>query len=198
MPGTSVADALFTKGQQRVLAVLFGNSGRTFYATEVIALASTGSGAVQRELVKLERAGLVTVTRVGNQKHYQANRSASVFAPLRELVLRTSGLADIVRAALAPLAPEIRAAFVYGSTAKREDNATSDVDVMIVSETLSYADVFAALERASKRLGRPVNPTLYSKAELAKRIREKRSFIAGVLARPKIWLIGGEDELTTR
>jgi hypothetical protein len=91
---TSIADALFTKGQQRVLAVIFGNAGRSFYASEIIALANSGSGAVQRELARLEDAGLVTVRRVGNQKHYQANPEAPVFEELRSVVLKTSGLAS--------------------------------------------------------------------------------------------------------
>lgn len=132
---TSVADALFTKGQQRVLGVLFGNPDRSFYANEIIALAGTGTGAVQRELARLESAGLVTVERVGVQKHYRANARAPVFAELRALVLKTSGLADVLRAALAPLADDISAAFVFGSVAKRQDTAFSDMDLMVVSDT---------------------------------------------------------------
>jgi hypothetical protein len=93
--GSGVADALFTKVQQRVLAVLFGNHSRSFYTNELIALACSGSGAVQRELARLEAAELVTVRRVGNQKHYQANASAPIFEELRGLVLKTSGLVDV-------------------------------------------------------------------------------------------------------
>jgi hypothetical protein len=89
-----MADALFPKVRQRVLAVLFGNPGRSFYANEVIALAQSGTGAVQRELLGLSEAGLVTVTKQGNQKHYQANAQAPVFAELRGLVLKTTGLTD--------------------------------------------------------------------------------------------------------
>ena len=106
-PVSGIADALFTKVRQRVLAVLFGNPGRSFYANEVIALAGSGTGAVQRELARLEAAGLVTVTRVGKQKHYQANATAPVFEELRGLVLKTSGLVDVLRDALAPLAAQI-------------------------------------------------------------------------------------------
>jgi predicted nucleotidyltransferase len=96
---SEVADALFTKVQQRVLAVLFENHERSFYANELIALACSGSGAVQRELAQLEAAELVTITRVGNQKHYQANASAPIFEELRGLVLKTSGKVDLLRAA---------------------------------------------------------------------------------------------------
>jgi len=120
-----VADALFAKVQQRVLGVLFGNPRRSFYANEVIALAHSGTGAVQRELARLEDAGLVTVTRVGKQKHYQANAASPVFEELRGLVLKTSGLADLLREALAPVERRIRAAFVYGSIAKGEDTAAA-------------------------------------------------------------------------
>jgi predicted nucleotidyltransferase len=196
-PLTSVADALFSKGQQRVLAVLFGNPGRSFYANEIIALAGSGTGAVQRELARLESAGLVTVRRVGKQKHYQANPETPVFAELRAVVLKTSGLADVLRAALAPLSEDIRAAFVYGSVAKREDTVSSDIDLMVISDRLNYADLFAVLEEATGRLGRKVNPTVYAPAELARRIRQGNAFVRRVLAQPKIWLIGSERDIAS-
>ncbi len=195
---TSVADALFSKSRQRVLAVLFGNVGRSFYANEIIRLAASGTGAVQRELASLVSAGLVLVTRVGNQKHFQANASAPVFASVRDLVLKTSGLADVLRSALAAVAPEIRTAFVYGSVARNEDRGDSDVDLMVISDGLAYADLFAALEEAARRLGRPVNPTLYSGVEFAQRVRKQSAFVVRMLAQPKIWVIGSEDDLTAR
>lgn len=191
----NLAGALFPKGRQRVLAVLFGNPGRSFYANEVIALAQSGTGAVQRELAALSEAGLLTVTRQGNQKHYQANADAPVFAELRGLVLKTMGLADVLSAALVPLASQIDLAFVYGSVARQQDTAHSDIDVMIVSAELGYAEVFGALENASATLGRPVNPTLYTPAELTKRISQDNAFVTRVLQQPKIWLIGTEKDI---
>ena len=190
-----MASALFPKVRQRVLAVLFGNPGRSFYANEVIALAHSGTGAVQRELAGLAAAGLLTVKRQGNQTHYQANAEAPVFTELRGLVLKTMGLADVLRVALTPLAPQIAQAFVYGSVAKQQDTAASDIDVMIVSEDLGYADVFGALENATATLGRKVNPTLYTPAEMAKRINNDNAFVTRVLRQPKIWLIGNEEAL---
>ena len=194
---SGIADALFSKGQQRVLAILFGNPGRSFYASEIIALASSGTGAVQRELARLENAGLVTVRRVGNQKHYQANPEAPVFEELRSVVLKTSGLADVLRAALGRLATDIRGAFVYGSVSKGEDTAASDIDLLVISDKLTYAELFAGLEKATRQLGRRVNPTVYTSAELARRIRQGNAFVRGVLAQPKIWLIGGEGDLAS-
>ena len=195
-PAIGIADALFSKGRQRVLGVLFGNPGRSFYANEVITLVGSGTGAVQRELIRLEATGLVTVTRVGKQKHYQANAAAPVFEELRGLVLKTSGLADVLRAALAPLTGQIGAAFVYGSVAKKQDTAKSDIDLMVVSDSLTYADLFAALEDSTNRLGRKVNPTVYSPQELAKRRKQGNAFVTRVLAQPKIWLIGAERDIT--
>jgi predicted nucleotidyltransferase len=192
---TGLADALFAKVQQRVLGVLFGNPGRSFYANEVIGLARSGTGAVQRELARLEAAGLVTANRIGKQKHYQANPASPVFPELRALVLKTSGLADVLREALAPVSGRIRAAFVYGSVAKGEDTAASDVDLLVVSEGLTYADLFGTLEEASAQLGRKVAPTVYSPKELARRVRQDNVFVTRVLEQPKLWLIGGESDL---
>lgn len=192
---SATADALFPKVRQRVLAVLFGMPDRSFYANEVIALAQSGTGAVQRELADLSAAGLLTVSKQGNQKHYQANASAPVFAELRGLVLKTMGLADVLRAALAPLAGQIDGAFIYGSVARQQDTAQSDVDVMIVSSTLGYGEVFGALEGATVSLGRKVNPTLYSPADWAQRLDSDNAFATRVWQQPKIWLIGNEAQL---
>jgi len=193
--GGGLADALFTKVQQRVLAVLFGNPGRSFYANELIALAGSGTGAVQRELARLASSGLVTVSAVGNQKHYQANAASPVYAELRGLVLKTSGLVDVLRAALLPLTAQIETAFVYGSVAKQQDTAGSDIDLMVVSDSLSYAEVFAALEEAAAKLGRTVNPTMYSRKELDKRVRLDNAFIKRVWSQPRLQVIGDAHEL---
>jgi predicted nucleotidyltransferase len=192
---TGLADALFTKVQQRVLGVLFGNPGRSFYANEIIALAGCGTGAVQRELGRLAETGLVTVTPIGRQKHYQANAAAPVFSELRGLVLKTSGLADVLKEGLAPLAGRIEAAFVYGSVARGEDTAASDIDLMVVSDGVTHADIFGALEAAVIRLGRRVNPTVYSPGEFAKRIKGDNAFVKRVLSQTRLWLIGEDHDL---
>ena len=194
-PSTSLADALFPRVRQRVLAVLFGAPDRSFYANEVIAMAQSGTGAVQRELAGLSQAGLLTVSKQGNQKHYQANADAPVFAELRGLVLKTMGLADVLRTALAPLATQINQAFVYGSVARQQDTAQSDVDLMVVSPSLGYGELFDALEAATQTLGRAVNPTLYTPADIAKRIAQDNAFVTRVLQQPTIWLIGEQEEL---
>lgn len=192
---TSLADALFSNTQQRVLGLIFGQPERSFYATELISMAKAGSGAVQRELARLEQSGLVSVTRLGTQKHFQANPKSPLFWELHGIAQKTTGLAEPLRTALASLASKIIAAFVYGSVAKRQDTAASDIDLMVVSDSLTYADVFGALEPLHAKLGRDVNPTVYSRQELAKRIKARNAFVTRVLAQPKVWVIGTEDDL---
>ena len=191
----SLADALFSTTQQRVLGLLFGQPERSFYATEVIGLVGAGSGVVQRELAKLEQSGLASVHKVGTQKHYQANRESPLFSELCAIARKTFGLAEPIREALAPLASKIAAAFVYGSVAKRKDTASSDIDLMVVSDHVTYADVFAALEPITRRLGRLVNPTVYTTKDFVRRRKQGNAFLTRVVAQPKVWVIGGEDEL---
>ena len=190
---SGTADALFPKVRQRVLAVLFGTPDRSFYANELIAMAQSGTGAVQRELAGLCDAGLITVRKQGNQKHYQANSASPVFAELRGLVLKTMGLGDVLRAALAPMAQAIQLAFVFGSMARQQDTAQSDVDLLIVSPSLRYGEVFGALEAASHTLGRTVNPTIYTPEEFERRRAQDNAFVTRVMQQPKIWLIGEEE-----
>lgn len=193
-PRTSLADALFSRTQQRVFGVLFGRPDQSFFANEIVRLSGVGVGAVHRELAALESAGLVRVSRVGNQKHFQANREAPIFAELRGIVLKTVGLADVLRAALAPLAPRIAAAFVYGSLAKGTDTARSDVDLMIVGDRIDYADIFSIASEAEQVLGRKVNPTVLTPRELQRQSKDD-GFHSRVLAQPKIFVIGSAHEL---
>ncbi len=192
----SLADALFSVTQQRVLGLLFGQPGRSYYATEVIGLAGAGSGSVQRELERLVRSGLVTVRAIGKQKHYQANKDSPLFSELCSVTNKTFGIAEPLRVALRPLAKKIKVAFVYGSIAKRKDTSSSDIDLMIVGDNVDYADCFESLEAATVRLRRPVNPTIYSNKEFAKRVKDSHPFLQKVLSQPKIWLIGGADDLS--
>ena len=191
----SLADALFSTVQQRVLGLLFGQPERSFYTGELIQLVGAGSGAVQREIARLERSGLITMRRSGVQKHYQANPKSPLFQELRSITRKTVALAEPLRAALSPLEKDITAAFVYGSVAKRRDSAASDVDLMVLSDSLTYGDVFRVLEPSSARLGRRVNPTVYSAAEWTKRVRSGNAFVSRVVAQPKLWLIGSEHAL---
>ena len=189
------ADSLFSKTQQRVLALLFGQSQRSFYANEIIAFAAMGSGAVQRELAKLVKSALVTVKKVGNQKHYQANQHAPIFDELRSIVMKTFGVADVLRVALQTHWPQIELAFVYGSMAKGSEQAHSDIDLMVIGEGISNAAMLEVLQPLQHQLGRTVNPTLYKPVEFVQRVRDGKSFVMRILEQPKIFVKGTEDEL---
>ena len=193
---TSLSDALFTKVQQRVLSVIFGHPDRVFFGNEIIRLAGVGVGAVVRELERLVTAGLITVTRTGNQKHYQANQSSPIFSELRSIVLKTFGIADVLRHALLPLTDRIQVAFVYGSVAKGQDTAKSDIDLILISDDLGFPDVLTLLSEAEKQLVRPVNPTIYTRADLNKRLNDGNDFITRVLDQPKIFIIGTDHDIS--
>lgn len=190
------AEALFTKTQQRVLAVLFGQPHRSFYANEIIELAQSGSGAVQRELARLQASRLVTVQKIGNQKHYQANPDAPIYEELRGIVMKTFGVADVLRNALIPLWPLIEVAFIYGSLAKGTEHAGSDVDLMVIGSLPSNVQLLELLLPTHALLGRVVNPTLYTAAEFSQRVQVGKSFIIRVLEQPKLFVKGNEHDIS--
>jgi predicted nucleotidyltransferase len=192
--GTSaVASALFTPVQQRVLGLLFGQPERRFQSAELIRLARSGTGAVHRQLQRLEKAGLVIVSRDGNQKYYAARRDAPVFPELHGLVVKTVGIVEPLRAALASIADEIDLAFVFGSVAKASEGAASDIDLLVVSDKLAYSDVYSALAAAERTLARTINPTVFTRAEWKTKRTRRDSFAARITAQPRLFVIGSDD-----
>lgn len=190
-----LADALFTPVQQRVLRLLFAQPDRRYQSAELIRLARSGVGAVHRQLARLASSDLVTVTRTGNQKHYQANRDSPVFEELHGLIEKTVGLAEPLRRALAPKAKAIHAAFVYGSVAKGTDRARSDIDLMVISDSLTYPDVFQAVQGAETALGRSVNPTVMTLTQWRAKHSKADSFVAKVASQPRVFVIGSGDDI---
>jgi predicted nucleotidyltransferase len=191
---SGLGGVLFTPVQQRVLGLLFGQPDRRFQSGELIRLAASGTGAVHRLLTRLAESGLITVERIGNQKHYQANRASQVFAELHGLIVKTSGLLAPLRVALAPLAERIRAAFVYGSVAKGTDRAASDIDLLVIADKLHYADVFSALQTVEAELGRTVNPNVMTLAEW-RRKHKQAGFVSRIAGQPRLFVIGSDDDL---
>lgn len=195
MKTMNLSDALFTTTQQRVLALLFGQPNRSFFANELISLTGSGSGAVQRELKKLTESGLVQSKRIGNQRHFQANPSAPIFNELQQIVEKTFGVAEPIRRALLPYEQAIDCAFIFGSVAKRTDTAGSDIDFFVITDSLTNSDLINQLLATEVHLGRKINTTIYSRAELAKGLAEEQSFIVRVMDQPKIWVLGNESDL---
>jgi predicted nucleotidyltransferase len=189
----SLADALFTLTQQRVLGALFGQPDRSFFVTQIMELAGSGRGAVQRELGRLLQGGLVTVQMIGTQKHFQANPDSPLFDELCGIIQKTVGLAGPIREALESLANSPKLAFIYGSVAKRTDTSSSDIDLLVVSDTAELEEVYAVLMPVENALARQISLTLYTDIEFQKRLEDNNPFIKRVLSGPSISLIGSID-----
>ncbi len=190
---TSLAGALFTKTQQKVLALLFGQPDRSFYTKELIELTGSGSGAVQRELQRLTSSGLVRMTPVGVQKHYQANPDCPVYHELVSVMRKTVAVAEPIRQALDPVADRIGLAMIYGSVAQGTDTAASDIDLLVIADDLMLEELYAALAPVEARLDRKVSPTLYTVQEFNTHRSSGNPFLSRVLASECLVLIGEED-----
>lgn len=191
---SNLAEALFPAVQLRVLGLLFGQPDRSFQGAELIRLVGSGAGAAHRVLTRLVESGLATVTPIGNQKHYRANSESPIYEELRGLIAKTVGIVAPLQLALAPLAEQIRAAFVYGSLAKGTDTAKSDVDLMIIGDGLDYPEVYRRLQEVESGLGRTINPTLYTAKEFRRR-RKEGHFVERVLSQPRLWVIRNDGDV---
>ncbi len=190
-----LSSALFSKVQQRVLGLIFAHPDRSFYTSEIIRTVDSGTGAVERELARLQRSGLVSVERIGNQKHYRANRHSPIFEELQGLVLKTVALREPLKKALEPYTDRIKAAFVYGSVARGTDTAQSDIDVMVIGDDLNYSDLYSAFQHAEDRVLRKINPTFLSSDEWRRRASRHGSFIHKLGARPMMFIVGSKGDL---
>ena len=195
MPTTAIGDALFTKTQQRVLGLLYGKPDRSFYTNEIVRWADMGRGTISRELSRLVSAGLLVASREGNQHHYRANPDNPVYRELVGIVRKTFGIADVIRAALAQVDDQVNWAFVYGSIAKGEDSASSDIDLLVVTESLAYTDLMKILADAEQLLDRPINPSIYTIEQIKDKVHERNTFLCRVMEQPKLWVKGSEDDI---
>jgi len=199
MLGSQVASSatlpsLFGKTRQALLSLLYSRADEAHLQESLIRLAALGRGAVQRELAFLARAGVIRRAVRGRQVYFQANAESPIFTELRSLILKTAGVADALRAALAPLSERIVVAFFYGSVAKGQENRASDVDLMVVGE-VAFAETSEALGEAQKAIGREVNLSVYAPADFRAKLAAKHHFLRGVLKSEKIFLIGDSREL---
>lgn len=191
----SLIDALFSKVRQRILAIFFGRPSARLQLSQVIALANSGRGAVQRELENLVSAGLLHRHIVDGRKLYAVNRESPVFEELRGLILKTVGLLEPLTKSLQALASKVDVAFVYGSVAKEEDTANSDIDLMIIARDVAYPEIFEALQKAEKKLRRPINPNIMAPDEWKQKLSEKNSFITRIANQPKLFVFGSDHDL---
>ncbi len=186
-------DALFPKTRQAILAATFGQPQRWWYMRELARHLRVTPSSLQRELASLVRGGILLEKREGKHVYFQAAADSPIFQELQGLILKTVGLADVIREALKPLADRIQWAFIYGSVARSQEHSSSDVDLMIIGD-LGLADVSSPLRKAERRLNRAVNPTTYTADEFAAKVKSNHHFIATVMRSKKLFILGDPRE----
>lgn len=189
---TTAERLLFSAYHLKLLGVLLMRPDASYHVREIERMTGLSAGTALRELRRMHAAGLVTATRVGNQVRYQADTACPIFPELQGIVRKTVALADVLRAALEPLASRIERAFVFGSVASGTEGPHSDIDLLVVGE-VDFADIVGAVHDREAQLARPVNPVVLD-AQAWRRRRNESGFIARVLSGPVIPLIGNPHD----
>ena len=190
----NLAASLFGKTRLAVLSLLFSHTDEAFYLRQLSRTAGVGLGALQRELQQLSAAGVIRRRMQGRQVYFQANPDCPIFPEIKNLVLKTSGISDVLRSALAPLADRIQVAFIYGSIARGGETRQSDVDILVVGR-VKFSEIAAVLRPAQETLRREVNPSVYPPDEFRSKLKENHHFLNTVWKGQKLFLIGDEHEL---
>lgn len=188
-----LTDLLFGTYRKKVLSLLLLHPNMDYHVRELARQTGTAPGTLHKELARLAAAGLLLRKEQGNQVRYQANQQCPVFPELAGLLRKTTGAAELLTTALTPLQPAL--ALIFGSVASGTETADSDVDVLIIAD-VGFADVVAATYPAQAELGREINPVVYSAQEFKRRVQEQDAFIQDLLSKPKIFLIGTENDLS--
>ncbi len=189
-----LTELLGSKLRAKVFGWLFAHTDERYFGRQLAEILNEDSTNVSRELTRLAKLGILVCQTEGRQKYYQVNKACPVFVELRGLVLKTAGLVDILREALRPLSKKIKIAFIYGSFASNSTKTGSDVDVMVIG-SCDFGEVVDALSKAQERIGREINPSVYPADEFKRKVGAEHHFLRTVLAGPKIFLIGDENEL---
>ena len=192
--GDNASRSLFGQTRSSLLALLYGHADQSFYLRQLIRTVGGGYGAVQRELKNLTDLGLIVRRTQGNQVLYQANAQGPLFPEIKSLITKTIGVHDAIRTALSALGSKIQIAFVYGSVARQQERANSDVDLMVVGDA-PFSDLVSALGPAQKALGREINPTVYPASEFRSKLLGRNHFLQTVMKEKKVFVLGNEHEL---
>lgn len=190
---SKIADSLFTTTQRKVLELLYSHPEQSFFLNEILRKTGMGVATIKRELNRMLDAGIIKLQKIGNQHHYQANPNNPIYEELSSITRKTFGLASVIKDALKPIENKINKAFVFGSIASGKETANSDIDLMIIGD-VGFAKIISILHSTEKELAREINPKIYSIQEWNKLTNEKSEFIKEVLDKPKINIIGGENE----
>jgi predicted nucleotidyltransferase len=191
---SALLDALFDGQRQKALAYLFLRPGSAVHVREIARATGAHAGSLHRELTKLATAGLLVREAQGNQVLYRADPRCPVFSELASLFRKTVGVTPALRNALAPFAEKIRTAFVYGSLARGDQHAASDIDLFVIGD-VSFKELVAALHECQTALTREINPSLYNHAEFHAKLASGDGFLREVIAQPKLFVLGSDDDL---
>lgn len=192
---TTLSYGLFGKTRQAVLALLYGQTDRSFYTKQILDAVKSGRGTVQRELKNLTEAGIIVREVQGRQVYYRANERCPIFNDLKSIVRKTFGIADVLKQSLAAKAKKIRVAFIFGSVARSADDRKSDIDVMVVGN-ISFGEVVGLLSSGEEQLAREISAVVYPVAEFKQKVESDHYFVKNVLAGEKIFLVGSDNELS--
>lgn len=190
----SITSFLFSGYRRQVLGLLLLHPEMRYHVREIARLTNTTAGSLHRELSKLAKAHVLIRDESSNHVYYQANTAFPIFEELASILRKTSGLADVLVEALAPLAEKIEAAFIFGSVGRGTETAGSDIDVLIIGD-ISFADAVKAFYPAQTILKREINPKVYIKSEWEKLMKEHSSFAKEILDGPKIFIIGTINDI---
>jgi predicted nucleotidyltransferase len=192
----SPINALFPKTRKAVLATVYMQPTREWYLSDLARHLKVQPSSLQRELANLVGGGILRKRVDGNRSYYSAETRGPIFDDLYGLILRTAGLRDVLAESLEPFRKRIIAAFVYGSLARHEERATSDIDLMVIGD-VGLAELASTIKRAEEKLIRPVNPSVYKPGEIAKKLALGHHFLRTVMSEDKLFVVGGEDDLAS-
>lgn len=190
----AVLSNLFGKTRRSILALLYSHADESFYVRQILRTAGIAPGAAHRELKWLSTTGVILRKVSGHQVYYQANSECPIFLELKNIITKTVGVADIIRAQLAPIEDRIDIALLFGSMVRGKESKDSDIDVLIVGN-LTFAETAERLVPAQKMLGREINPTIFGSDEFQDKLKKGHHFLNSVLKSDFIYLIGDEIEL---
>ena len=190
-----LSEILSSKIRADIFRLFFGVSDNELHMREIERRSGYAIGTIQTELRKLLRLDLVNKRKDGNRTYYRANKDHPLFLDIQRLVLKTVGLVDILQNKLTK-SQEITIAFVFGSIARQEEMAGSDIDLVVIGH-LGLREITGLLSGLTEKVGREINPHVFSVKEFKKRIARKEHFITQVLDEPKIFIFGNENELNT-
>ena len=191
---SQLSNALFTTTQQKVLGLLFTQPDKSFYIKEILRLTGMGVATIKRELDRMLAAGILQMTKIGNQHHYQVNPECPIYSELSGIIKKTSGIRHSIRSALSTLAGQIDWAFIYGSVAAEKETTSSDIDLMVIGN-VSFSQVVNVIYPLQKTLGREINPKIYSREDWLLIKKSENAFLNELFLKPRIDVIGNNHGL---